>query len=192
MAPMARTQFEGRLTAEDLLRPGNPYPKHCELWDGTLYAAEPSGGPAEVVGARLIAALSHHVDAAGLGWVVGSNQGFLLARDPDRVLSPDAAFVSIASLPTLPARGFIDRAPDFAAEIRSPDDTARALHAKAGVWLGHRVRVVWAIDPIERTVTVYGPGADPAVVREPDAADAAPVLPGFCVSLVGLFRGVPR
>ena len=66
------------------------------------------------------------------------------------------------------------------------------LHAKAGVWLGHRVRVVWAIDPIERTVTVYGPGADPAVVREPDAADAAPVLPGLCLSLVGLFLGVPR
>ena len=192
MAPMRRTRFDGPLTAEDLLRPGNPYPKHCELWDGTLYAAEPSGGPAEVVGARLIAALSHHADAAGLGWVVGSNQGFLLARDPDRVLSPDVAFVSFATLPTLPARGFIDHAPDFAAEIRSPDDSARALHAKAGVWLGHRVQVVWAIDPIERTVTVYRPGADPTVVLEPDAADAAPVLPDFAVSLVGLFRGVPR
>jgi Uma2 family endonuclease len=172
--------------------PQNYRNRQSELWDGTLYAPEPSGGPAEVVGSRLIAALSHHADAAGLGWVVGSNQGFLLARAPDRVLSPDVAFVSYASLPTLPARGFIDRAPDFAAEVRSPDDSACALHAKAGVWLGHRVPVVWAVDPIERTVTVFRPGADPSVVHEPESANAAPVLPHFSVSLLGLFQGIPR
>ncbi len=45
-------------TAEDLLRPGNPYPKHCELWDGTLYAAEPSGRTAAAKRRRCRASLS--------------------------------------------------------------------------------------------------------------------------------------
>ncbi len=189
---MGRTRIDGPLTAEDLLRPGNPYPKHSELWDGTLYAAEPSGGAAEFVGTRIAIALGNHVADRGLGRVFGSNQGFYVARAPDRVLAPDVAFVSYASLPTLPWRGFIERAPDFVVEVRSPDDSARALHAKAGVWIGHRVPVVWAVDPWERSVTVYRPGEDPADVRESGVVDARPALPAFQVSLVDVFADVPR
>ena len=189
---MGRTRIDGPLTAEDLLRPGNPYPKHSELWDGTLFAAEPSGGFAGFVGTSLAIALGRHVADRRLGQVFGSSQGFFVARAPDRVLAPDVAFLSYASLPTLPWRGFIERAPDFVAEVRSPEDSARALHAKAGVWIGHRVPVVWAVDPLERSVTVYRPGEEPADVREPGFVDARPAVPSFALSLVELFADVPR
>jgi Uma2 family endonuclease len=180
------------VTAADLTSPGNEYPKHSELWDGTLYAYEPSGGSADYVALQVGAALLQFVRARALGWVWASNQGFFVARDPDRVLSPDTAFLSFASLPELPLHGFVERAPEFAVEVRSPEDSARALHAKAGVWIGHRVPVVWAVDPMERSITVYCAGAAPNVVREPGVVDAAPVLPGFSMRVAEVFAGVPR
>lgn len=177
-------------TAQDLLAPGSSYPEHGELWDGRFVAQEPSGGPADFVSARVVARLVAHVDGRGLGWVVASNQGFLVARDPDRVLSPDGAFVSRSRLPAVPARGFIDVAPDFVVEVRSPDDASAALHAKAGVWIGHGVPVVWAVDPLLRTVTVHRAGEPPCVGTERDEVGASPALPEFTAAVKDLFAGL--
>lgn len=179
-------------TAQDLLAPGSCYPEHGEVWDGRFVAQEPSGGPAEVVAMSIGVDLGTFVRAHGLGWVVGSNQGFLVARDPDRVLSPDGAFISRTRLPAVPARGFIDVPPDLVVEVRSPDDHAAALHAKAGVWIGHGVPVVWAVDPVARTVTTHRPGLPPHEADESGRADAEPVLPGFSVDVGVLFAPVPR
>src|SRR5262245_66358447 len=79
------------VTAEDLLRYPDAY-EHGELWDGRFVVSEGSGGHAEIVNSRVIARLVGTVDAQDLGWVTGSNQGFYVRRDPDRVLCPDAAY----------------------------------------------------------------------------------------------------
>lgn len=178
------------VTAEDLLDPVKPY-RDCELWDGAAVVREPSGGSSDIVNVRVSTKIGAFVEALGLGWVTGSEQGWLLARGPDRVLAADAAFVSYARLPEVPAHGFFPCAPDFVVETRSPDDSWTALVAKAGVWMGHGTRVVWAIDPLRRTLVVLRPGADPIVLRPGAVADAEPVLPGFRVDVAALFDRLP-
>lgn len=179
------------ITAEDLLRDPRRY-KRGELWDGIFVVRDPpSGGGSEVVGARVLEPLARHARERDLGWVTGSNQGFYVAREPDRVLSPDIAFTSYARLPALPRRGFFPCAPDFAVEVKSPDDAWMAVVEKCGVWIGHRVPVVWAVNPEDRIVVVFRPGADPRVAVPGDEIDAAPALPEFRLRVADLFVRLP-
>ena len=144
---------------------------------------EPSGGRAELVGARLMARLTMHVQARGLGRTFQSSQGFLLTRDPDWLLAPDGSFVSRERLATVPERGFIPLAPDFALEIRSPADSWEAVVEKGTAWLVHGTNVVWVIDPLERRAAVLRPGEPPEVLRSDGTLDATPAVPGFTIPL---------
>ena len=174
------------VTAEDVLRRGSPY-RDCELWDGAALVREPSGGEAEYVASEIVVPLGRHVRERKLGWTFLSSQGFLLARDPDRLLAPDGAYVSRVRLPQLPKRGFIELAPDFLVEVRSPDDAWESVVEKCGVWIAHGAGCAWAVDPLTRAVAEFRPGAPAVVHRDAGTATAAPVLPGFSIDVGALF-----
>ena len=123
--------------------------------------------------------------------MVGSNQGFVVARDPDRVLSPDAAFVSHARLPHVPSEGFIEGTPEFLVEVVSPDDREPNVVAKAALWISHGALVAWVVCPAARRVTILRRGRAAEVVTEGGSADAAPALPGFEIPLERLFHHLP-
>ncbi len=178
-----------RITAEDVLRAGSPW-RDCEIWDGAPIVREPSGGRAELVGTRVVGPLFAHVRECGLGWTWGSSQGFLLARDPDRLLAADGAFVSKDRLADVPADGFIELSPDFLIEVRSPRDTWEAVIEKCGIWIAHGAACVWAIDPPTRTVAVFRQDLVPQIVRRGGRVDAAPALPAFALDVATLFEGL--
>jgi Uma2 family endonuclease len=191
MIPSDMTQGARRtgIRAADLLRPG-PWPERSELWDGVLCVHDPTGGWSGAVGGRVFARLAAHVDVRALGWTLLPEQGYWVSRDPDRVLVPDASYVSRARLPRVPHSGFIEVAPDFAVEIRSPSDRWTATLEKCGVWTAHGVPVVWAIDPEQRLVVAFR-GLDPPLEARPgDEVDAAPALPDFRVPVAALFEGL--
>jgi Uma2 family endonuclease len=178
------------VTAEDLLRYPTAY-EHGELWDGRWMAGEASGGSAEIAGSRVHVRLGQVVEERHLGWVTGSNQGFFLRRDPDRVLCPDVAFTSFARLPRAPARSFIDGAPNFAVEVVSPTDRWETVVKKAGVWIAHDVEVVWVIDPLTRRVAVVRQEGPVELLVGDGVASAEPAVPGFSIALADLFRDLP-
>ena len=173
---------ERLITIEDVLAPDSPW-RDCELWDGAAVLCEPSGGQAGHVGARLLARLTLHVEERDLGWTFTSEQGFVLARGPDRMLAPDVSYVSKARLERIPERGFIEMAPDFCVEVRSPTDAWEKTVNKCGIWVAHGVPVVWAVDPLARTVAVLRGEDDVEVLRGEGAANAAPALPDFTLPL---------
>jgi Uma2 family endonuclease len=177
------------VTAEEVLA-GGRY-GDCELRDGVPAVREPTGGWAERTALRIMARVDLWVSGRGLGWTFGSSQGFLVARDPDRLLSPDGAFVARTRLPTLPPRWFVPMAPDFALEVRSPTDAWNGTLAKARVWIGAGVPVVWAVDPNSRTIVVLKPTGEPAILRPGDGADTEPVLPGFRLLVAAVFEDMP-
>jgi Uma2 family endonuclease len=177
------------LTAEELERLDDEFPR-AELWDGVLFVREPASAWHGLVGGAVTSALRAHVEPRGLGWVFDSSVGFLLAREPDRVLEPDASFTSLARLPSLPRRGFPRLAPDLVVEVRSPNASAADAYAKGLVWIGHGTRVVWSVDPLARRAVVLRADASPAVVDERGSLDAAPAL-DLRVPLAPLLRGVP-
>jgi Uma2 family endonuclease len=180
----APTQF---LTAREMLADPERYRHGCELWDGALLVREPSGGESEFVLGCIAEPLLRYVRMRRLGWVTLSNHGYLLARNPDRVLAPDAAYVSRERLPVPPTRGFTPLAPDFVVEVRSPSDRLHALVAKAGTWIAHGTRVVWVVDPQRREVVVVRPCVAPEVVGRAGSVSAAPALPRFRLKVAALF-----
>lgn len=175
------------LTARDLLARPDLYKHNCELWDGVLQVRDASGGEGELVTGRIAEPLLRYVRERRLGWVTLSSHGYQVARNPDRVLAPDAAFVSAERLPVHPKRGFTPMAPDFAVEVISPSDTCEARVAKAGVWLAHGARVVWVVDPDAREVIVFRPLVPPEVVGRGGRVSAAPALPRFRLAVARLF-----
>ena len=132
--------------------------------------------------------LSHHVRVNRLGAAFPGDTGFLLARNPDTVLSPDLAFVTNERLPPVYSRGYFPGPPDLAVEIRSPDDTRRQLHERALSWLCHGARMVWVIDPFATNATIYRSKDDVREIGEGGDLQGEDVVPGFRVALRELFR----
>lgn len=178
-----------RITAADVLRPGSAW-RDCEIWDGVPMVRDPSGGASDMVGLRVMGPLYTYAETHDLGWTFMSSQGFLIARDPDRLLAADGAFVSRSRLESVPKGSFIELTPDFLIEVRSPKDSWEAVIEKCGIWIAHGAACVWAIDPLTKTVAVLRPGRDPVVLRELGRVDAEPAVPGFTVELSRLFAGL--
>jgi Uma2 family endonuclease len=177
------------LKAEALLRP--EYEGPHELWDGVLVVRESCGFDSASVAATVIALLVAHTSRRRLGRVSASSGGFVLARDPDRLLVPDAAFVAAERTKIITPGKFAEGPPDLAVEVRSPSDSWISVLRKTGVWLAHGVRVVWAVDP-EKRVVVVSRGIDlpPETLTPQDTLDGAPVLPKFRVKVARLFSGL--
>ena len=89
--------------------------------------------------------------------------------------------VSQARVPGFPAL-----APDLVAEVVSPYDRAVEVSGKALAWLDAGVRLVWVVDPQNRTVTVHRPGGT-AVLRGRDELSGEDVLAGLALPLEQLW-----
>ncbi|MCV2488238.1 Uma2 family endonuclease [Geodermatophilus sp. YIM 151500] len=153
-----------------------------ELVEGTLRTMTPAGGEHGRIGARLLIRVGVFVEAQQLGEVFTAETGFWLARDPDTVRAPDVAFVRADRVPDARVPGFVPLAPDLVAEVVSPTDRAVEVAGKALSWLDAGVRLVWVVDPENRTVTVHRPDGA-SVLRAQDVLHGEDVLPGFALPL---------
>ena len=187
-APMTALQFEVEACHLD----------SAELWDGRMLLREPAGWPGTGTNARLVAIVGQHLMAAGKGLFFESSAGFLLRRNPDRVLAPDLAVIVDETQITLPKHGFPELTPDLVAEVRSPGDSWEYVLSRGGLWLAHGVKVVWLIDPMVRRAVELRQDRAPVILAEVAPAEAegvaldgAPVLPDLRVPLAQLFRGLP-
>ena len=174
------------LTAEELLRLSTTGRRY-ELVKGELFEIPPAGGRHGSVAMRIGASLNAYVRAHSLGEVFAAETGFILRRNPDTVRAPDAAFVAKERLPAgeLPP-GYLEMVPDLAVEVVSPGDTTREVREKVADWLRAGVRLLWAIDPATRSVTVYRSPEDFDVLSEDDILDGGQVIPGFSANIKDL------
>ncbi len=151
---------------------------------GEIVIMAPAGGESGSRSAAITAALWQWTKADGRGVAFDSSTGFLLPNGAVR--SPDAAWVERGRLRRLTPeekQRFLPLCPDFVIELRSPSDRPEDLRAKMEEYIANGARLGWLIDPLERTVTVYRPGAAPLVLADPPAVSAEPVLPGFTLAL---------
>lgn len=175
------------LTADDLWDLPPDGQRH-ELVRGELRTMPPAGFEHGYVGGRILSPLERFVEGNKLGVVVTAETGFVIARDPDTVRAPDAAFVSQERIAAtgIPKK-YWPGAPDLAVEVVSPNDTVYEVDEKVQEWLDAGARLVWVINPRRRTVTVYGPAAKPVILTESDTLDGQDVVPGFRVGVAELF-----
>jgi Uma2 family endonuclease len=100
--------------------------------------------------------------------------------NPDTVRGPDVAFWSFERLPAdQTPRGYPDIAADLVVEVMSPSNTDPQLREKAREYLARGVRVVWVVDPDDRSVTVYRQPDEGRILWQEATLTDAEVLPGF-------------
>ena len=143
------------ITADQLFHlpeDGNCY----ELVNGVLSVMSPAGSEHGDVAGRILRRLGNHVERSGLGTTYAAETGFQIARSPDTVRAPDAAFVSHRRLATVePTRGYLPLAPDLVVEVVSPNDSYSDVEAKAADWLNAGSLVVLVADPTSRVLRAY-------------------------------------
>ena len=175
------------LSADDLLRLSSKGVRG-ELIRGVLCKTMPTGHRHGAIVMNLGSELRNFIKPRRLGWLVGSDSGVWLERDPDTVREPDVAFTSAEKIP-LDAEipGYAEVVPDLVVEVASPSDSRREIHDKAQMWLRHGVRLVWVVHPNTRTVDVYqADGA--ATLTQAESLDGLDVLPGFTCEVGAIFE----
>jgi Uma2 family endonuclease len=183
-----------RLLADDVLAiPGPPHLRGYELEDGELVGVS-LPGPRH---GRLVAAVSYRIqlhlestDGAGRVYVE-SGCVLDLPRDPERLRGPDVSFMSDERLRRAggePDRGWFRVAPDLVIEIDSPGRRPSIEQRRIQDYLDAGVTLLWVIHTATRSATAYNRDGTARLVRESEALDGEPVLPGFRLPLADLFR----
>ncbi len=146
----------------------------------------PPGGLHGYCCSRIDRKVGNYAEANGLGHVFANDTGWVSERDPDSVRSPDVSFWRKERLPEIPST-YIEVAPDLAVEVVSPNDHFSKINRKLREYFERGVRLVWVVDPEDRSVTVYRSRTEYAVLGEADTLDGADVLPGFTCRVAELF-----
>ncbi len=173
------------LTAEEFATlPGSRYQ---ELVGGEIVTTMPPGGMHGIL-AALIAALLIQWNREVRSGLVGVESGFILAREPDLVRSPDVYYVRAERLPAGEVNeGFWNLPPDLAVEIVSPNDSAEEVTAKVYEYLAAGTAEVWVVYPRLRRVIVHTPDGM-ARSYDTEAQLRSPILlPGFSLIIKELF-----
>jgi Uma2 family endonuclease len=154
---------------------------------GELIVMPPTGWESGNRNANLTAELIFWNRQDKLGKVFDSSTGFILPSGAIR--SPDAAWVSTERLTALnpDPEGFLPLAPDFVIELRSASDRLKPLQDKMQEYIDNGVRLGWLLNPKERTVEIYRMGKGIEVQQSPIEVSGEDVLPGFVLSLEGIF-----
>jgi len=178
------------VTAEDVAALADDGYRY-DLIGGQLIRVSPAGFRHGRLAAELARRLGNFlVEHPSLGVVVGAETGFVLARDPDSVLGPDAAFVRRDRLPAEAERdGYLELAPDLAVEVVSPHDRWSYVTDKVETYLAAGVALVWVLDPRRRAVRVYRADGSEQRLRAAsgDSLDGEQILPEFRLPLAELF-----
>ncbi len=168
-----------------------PRKRICELIDGVL-VEKPMGFSESLLATLFISALNSFVRPSNLGLVTGADGTVRLWAG--RVRIPDVAFTSWDRMPgrRRPTEPIPDLAPNLAVEILSSSNTPREMGLKRRDYFTAGVELVWEVDPISRTVTVWTAIDQSRLLTEADTLDGGTVLPGFTLALTDLFSELDR
>jgi Uma2 family endonuclease len=175
------------ITAEEFAQmPDPPDGSKQELVRGEIVTMPPPGGIHGVCCSKVDRRLGNFVEANQLGTVCANDTGFVSERDPDTVRAPDISFWSRNRLSEVPV-GYIEIPPDLAVEVVSPTDHYSRVQQKVRHHLTHGVGLVWVVDPIDRSVTVYRSLHQATILGESITLSGEDVLPGFSCRVAELF-----
>ncbi len=183
------TAAQKLITAEEFRKMPDPSNgSSLELVRGELVTMPPAGFEHGDIQLGIGSLLRGFVRPRKLGRVVVES-GLITERNPDTVRGPDISFWSAKRLPLRKRpRGYPTVAADLCVEILSPGDRWKVIRAKLEEYFGRGVRMVWVVNPADRTVTVYRSPSKGTVLHEDETLGGEDVLPGFSCSVAELFE----
>jgi len=180
-------QKAGAATIADLYR----IEEKAELVNGEIIIMSPASAGHNRASGKIYRSLLAYEEQTGNGFAFTDNVGFIVDLPHRQSFSPDASYY----FGEFNEKEFIDGAPAFAVEVRSPDDfgpaAERAIAAKRADYFAAGTQVVWDVDMIrEKAIRVYrAPAPDqPTIYAIGDIAEAEPALPGWKLPVADLLR----
>lgn len=181
------TATQKLITAEEFARmPNPPDGSQQELVRGVIITMPPPGARHGACCSRINRRLANFAEDNNLGTVFSNDTGFITERDPDSVRGPDVSFWSREKVPELPD-GYIEVAADLVVEVVSPGDRYARIQRKINEYLAKEVRLIWIVDPEDRSVAVFRAGQKAKVLSENETLTDEDVLPGFTCRIADLF-----
>jgi len=120
--------------------------------------------------------------------VLSGEAGFILTHDPDTTVGIDVAYISAETASANPENAtLIDGIPVLAVESYLLPTPTKAISEKVAQYLKVGVLLVWVVDPVFKTVTVYQPGTEPVLYNAGQYLEGGRHLPGFRVLVAELF-----
>jgi Uma2 family endonuclease len=107
---------------------------------------------------------------------------------------PDVAFISWKQLPNrkYPNEPIASLIPELAVEVLSESNTRGEMERKLREYFFTGTRLVWIVDPVQRTVDVHTAPDRITRLKEGEVLDGGDVLPGFQLPLERLFARVEK
>ena len=163
----------------------------CELVDGIL-VQKACGWKESLIVAALIQRLRQFVEIDNQGLIIGPDACFEIFRS--LVRSPSVSFVSRSRLPEgkIPTTPVPQVVPDLAIEVLSAGKTFMEMSRKRHEYFHAGVRLVWMVDPRERTVAVYTSASEYQILDESQILTGYDVLPGLEIHLADVFAEPDR
>ncbi len=183
------TVAEKLITAEEFARLSNPPDgSKQELVRGVIEIMPPPGFRHGARQVRVVTLLDQFARSTRKGRVTVES-GVITEHDPDTVRGPDVSFWSVDRLPLdLEPEGYPLVVPDLCVEILSPGNTMRKILEKLREYFASGVRIVWIVDPEERTVMVYRSIEEGRIFHETATLSGEDVLPGFTCRVSEFFE----
>lgn len=173
------------ITAEQLLT--SHATDRCELIEGELRMMSPAGGEHGRIAMNIAFLLELANKQAKAGRVYAAETGFVIGRNPDTVRAPDVAFVEQSLVDKiLDESKYLPFAPTVAVEVISPTDNFSEVAQKAQQWLSSGTRVVWLVDPKNKTIQELRSSSKWSTCRANEPVSLADIIPEcqFLVSQV--------
>ena len=165
-----------------------PLKERYELIRGELYRMPNNSSEHGMRTANLHSMVGNFVLLNRLGRCFAAETRFTIETEPDTVLAPDFSFVANGRVSEYPETGYLRLTPDLILETRSPSETRRGYADKISHWLSAGAKVVWALDPKAKTLTIHRKGQNPVVLAEADTLTCEELLPGFSLPLSLVFE----
>ncbi len=176
------------ITAEEFAA-NEQWGKFTELIDGELISMTPARYKHNHVALRfvfLFAAFCH--GTGGRLRYGGDNDGFLLSRNPDTVLSPDASL--FRNRPGLLDSTWLEFAPELVVEILSPSNTKSAIALKKGKYFAAGAEQVWIADVEKATLEIHFRDGRRLTATEDAEVECEGIARGLVVKLAEIFAPI--
>lgn len=162
--------------------------ERAELVNGEVVELVPALPQHGQIPGALVTALNLWLKQSKAG-LAGTDGGFILGRNPDRVRGPDVWFLRKENIPAEFPAGFWEVAPDLVAEIVSTSDTAEVIKEKLTDYFAAGTQVVWLVYPRFKEVEVHTSSRTVRILQAEDVLQEPELLPGFTLKIAKLFEG---
>jgi Uma2 family endonuclease len=163
----------------------NPEYEHDEYVDGAVLERHSGTGLHSAIQANCGSALRQFLKTFGRGRALIACGCRVLYDGKVRFRLPD---VCVSFDPDARTKSYLEGAPEFVIEIRSPDDTLRFLVRKLEEYFANGCKLAWLIFPEEQTVEVFTPNGHVQILGPGDTLNGGDILPGLAVAVNEIFE----